>query len=528
MDENGNVYINFNHKDSSVSSFISYLFDAFSRNGISAFFDGENSHVEPADREKAEEKFSTLKVFVVVFSLNFVSHLPCLEKHIYSCRKNDDFVVVPVFYRVSISSVKQHMENSGDEFEAVQRSMHKLRRCHEYDGKRSEREFLEEIVRDVFEKLYPTEEIGIQSSLRTIKDLLCKQPWGVRTIGIFGDPGIGKTTLARSVSVKCLLAMTILASSDSEPRYRKKRVLVALDDVEKAQDAKSFLGGFDKFGPGSLIIITSKYKKVLQECSMNEIYKLKGLNYEDSMKLFRRCAFGKDVIEENLVDHSSVQAIECCDGNPSALRSYAQEFKSKTTKSMESALPDDYEMFITGNPVKNTYIRTAPYEEDDELETNKEFLSDQNSILSQYLRHSLFHPFTVSAAPPCRLYFASPLPLFSQLSVYVSFYCASGEIQRADVIVVPSPIDGAVSLVDSREIIAPTSDVPCLVTGVFPSNSDMNHDYLNLMSSFGFSFLIHEGWFSSSLYVTIYMLSDCREGYLDAFKLRLESAVIFD
>ena len=33
-------------------------------------------------------------------------------------------------------------------------------------------------------------------------------------------------------------------------------------------------------------------------------------------------------------------------------------------------------------------------------------------------------------------------------------------------------------------------------------------DYLNSMSSFGFSFLIHEGWFSTSLYVTISMLCD--------------------
>ncbi|KAL0675729.1 hypothetical protein Bca4012_003710 [Brassica carinata] len=33
-------------------------------------------------------------------------------------------------------------------------------------------------------------------------------------------------------------------------------------------------------------------------------------------------------------------------------------------------------------------------------------------------------------------------------------------------------------------------------------------DYLNSMSSFGFSFLIHEGWFSTSLYVTISMLFD--------------------
>ncbi|KAG2318557.1 hypothetical protein Bca52824_011770 [Brassica carinata] len=193
-------------------------------------------------------------------------------------------------------------------------------------------------------------------------------------------------------------------------------------------------------------------------------------------------------------------------------------------------------------------------------------------------------------------------------SRFGSFYCGSGEIRRADIIAAPSPIGGAVNLVDSGEIIAPTSDAPCLVTGACPSNSGMNRkllnfpiswlfiskprrlllwawpfknyevtdyifsppnlklmsmmfddliyvvmqrisggftgafnlrkmpnlsykkksllvgspgwslspyllsmkgdDYLNSMSSFGYSFLIHEGWFSTSLYVTISMLSD--------------------
>ncbi|VVB08003.1 unnamed protein product [Arabis nemorensis] len=352
MDNNKNnqVFISFEVEDSSVSSFISYLIAAFKRQGIFAFFDSKSSHVEAGEREGEEERFSKLKVFVVVFSKNYASHIPCLEKQIYACRNNDDFVVVPVFYHVSKSSLKQHMRNFGDEFKAVQRAKPKLRGGHEYDGERSESDFQEEIARVVFEKLYPTEEIGTQSSILEIENLLCKQPWGVRTI---------------------------------EPSHRKKRVLVALDDVQKAQDAKSFLGGFDKFGPGSLIIITSKDKRTLQECKMNEIYELKGLNDEDALKLFTRCAFGKDVIEENLLD-DSMKAIECCEGNPSALRSCAKVFKATVEK--EPVLPDVCEVFITGQGVscdtaKNTYMQFIPYEEDDEPQENKEFPSDHIAVL---------------------------------------------------------------------------------------------------------------------------------------------------
>lgn len=131
------VFLSFDHRDSSVSSFISYLIAAFNRQGISAFFDGKSGHVEAVERDKEDERFSKLKVFVVVFSDNYVSHVPCLEKYLYACRNNDDFVVVPVFYRVSTSSVKQHMENSGDVCDAIQISMPKLRRGHEYDGKKT-------------------------------------------------------------------------------------------------------------------------------------------------------------------------------------------------------------------------------------------------------------------------------------------------------------------------------------------------------------------------------------------------------
>lgn len=133
--ENNEVYVSFDLEDSSLSSFISYLSDAFNRLGIYVSKNGKSSH-EASKREWEKERVSKLKVLVVVFSKTFASHLPCLEKQIYSCRNYDDFVVVPVFYRVSKSSVKQLLENFGGAFEAVKQSMHKLRRRHEYDSKR--------------------------------------------------------------------------------------------------------------------------------------------------------------------------------------------------------------------------------------------------------------------------------------------------------------------------------------------------------------------------------------------------------
>ncbi|KAG2282983.1 hypothetical protein Bca52824_054203 [Brassica carinata] len=129
-----------------------------------------------------------------------------------------------------------------------------------------------------------------------------------------------------------------LNNQDAGPCHRRKRLLLVLDGLQNAQDAESFLRGFNRFGPGSLLIITSSDRKVLELCHVNEIYELKGLNDEDALKLFTRCVFGKDVIDEEL-RKLSVSEIERCGGNPSTIRSHAEKVKSRMeTIDMESAL----------------------------------------------------------------------------------------------------------------------------------------------------------------------------------------------
>ncbi|XP_023637102.1 protein DA1-related 4-like [Capsella rubella] len=409
---NHNVYLSFDGKDSCVSSFISYLNLAFERQGIYAFLDGKNNdHDEAAEIESESERFCNLRAFVVVFSKTF--HKSILEKYNkHPCCDNDDFVVVPVFYGISIASVKEHIKNLG----ALQRLMMKWPHGHEYDAKRSEYEFQEDIARDVFEKLYPTEEIGIYERQLEIENLLCKQPWAIYTLGICGKHGIGKTTLVRAIfrricsdyDASCFnkdfqtgyngmgpksLSLEYLSetpmetfgqsSSDSEPTYRKKRVIVVLDDVQKVQSAKSFLGGFDKFGRGSLIIITSRDRKVLEQCQMNEIYELKGLNDKDALKLVTRYAYGKDVIEENHLEY--LPMIKRFDGNPLALRKYAEELKGHAMADMGPLLPNVSTVFMNsqelscGEVEKQTDTHIS-YETDHETQPNKGFSSDGDDV----------------------------------------------------------------------------------------------------------------------------------------------------
>lgn len=231
---------------------------------------------------------------------------------------------------------------------------------------REESELIEEIAKNVSENLNPTGNIGIHTRLRELENLLCKQPWGFRSIGILGEPGIGKTTFVEAVFRRMCDGYDIsrfigcnnkiiepfsdedfqeipmekfdLNHKDTGPCHRRKRLLLVLDGLQNAQDADSFLRGFSRFGPGSLLIITSSERKVLEKCHLNEIYELKGLNDEDALKLFTRCVFGKNVIDEEL-RKLSVSEIERCDGNPSTICSYAEKMKRRMkTIEMESAL----------------------------------------------------------------------------------------------------------------------------------------------------------------------------------------------
>ncbi|CDY35461.1 BnaC03g61990D [Brassica napus] len=237
----------------------------------------------------------------------------------------------------------------------------------------SECELVEEIVKDVYEKLLPAEQIGISLRILEIEHLLCKQPWGIRRLGIWGMPGIGKTTLAKAVfdqisggyeafffikhfdkafnekGLHCLLEehfgnilmeLPRVCSSITRPSFpgdilSKKRTLVVLDDVQNPLVAESFLGGFHWFGPGSLIIITSRDKQVFRHCQINHVYEVQSLNENEALQLFSHHAIGENLREKKFMK-LSMEVIDYASGNPLALSYYGKELKGKKLSEMRT------------------------------------------------------------------------------------------------------------------------------------------------------------------------------------------------
>ncbi|KAF3508156.1 hypothetical protein F2Q69_00000736 [Brassica cretica] len=167
-------------------SFVSHLSGALRRQGISVFVFAGTDELE--SYSFPDDQNQEARVSVVVFSETYASSGRWFAKQLELHKKNG-YVIVPVFYGVDPSVVNRDLEFLG----TLKRDGNLTRHPS------SDSELVEETVRNVFAKLSPTERIGIYSRLLEIENLLCEQPWDIRSLGIWGMPGIGKTTLAKAL-----------------------------------------------------------------------------------------------------------------------------------------------------------------------------------------------------------------------------------------------------------------------------------------------------------------------------------------
>ncbi|CAF2247679.1 unnamed protein product [Brassica napus] len=302
---------------------------------------------------------------VIVFSKDCLSSASYLDKlvTILQCQRKNNMLVVPVFYGISPADVAVPEEHESADRISALKELRDLP-VHQSREECNECQVVEEIVSDVYEKLFSKEQIGIKSRLLEIEQYLCKQPKGnIRRIGIWGMPGIGKTTLAKAVfdqisggyEASCFIkhfdkafhekglyglledhfGKLLKELSRVGAKLRKKRTLVVLDDVHNSGFAESFLRGFRWFGPGSIVIVISRDKQVFRLCQINHVYEVQSLNENEALELFSQRAFGEGIRDQNL-PKPSMEMIDYANGNPFALSCYGNELKGMKLSEMET------------------------------------------------------------------------------------------------------------------------------------------------------------------------------------------------
>ncbi|KAF8118181.1 hypothetical protein N665_0006s0174 [Sinapis alba] len=337
----------------------------FQRKGITPFIDNEIKRGESIGPELIKAIRGS-KIAVILFSRNYASSTWCLDElvEIMKCRKELDQTVMAVFYEVDPSDVKKLTGEFGKVFrktcagktkECIERWRQALAQVATIAGYHSsnwdsEAAMIQRIATDVSNMLNnftPSNDfdglVGMGAHLKKMEPLLCLGSDEVRMIGIWGPPGIGKTTIARvaynqlsnsfqlSVFMDNLKAnSTRLCSDDynlklqlqqqfmcqitnhkdmvvshlgvASNRLKDKKVLVVLDGVDRSVQLDAIAKETWWFGPGSRIIITTQDQRLLRAHGVNHIYKVDFPTNDEALQIFCTYSFGqtfpKDGFEE--------------------------------------------------------------------------------------------------------------------------------------------------------------------------------------------------------------------------------------
>ncbi|KAB2623110.1 TMV resistance protein N-like [Pyrus ussuriensis x Pyrus communis] len=303
------VFLSFRGEDTRYN-FTGHLFTALHRKGINTFMDDYLSRGEEISKALLKA-IEVSRISVIVFSKDYASSRWCLDElvKILDCKKSNQQMVVPVFYRVSPSDVRNQNGSYGDGLAYLEckykdnvNKIHKWRTALSeaanlsgwtlLDKHEDESKFIHNIVEwisaqvisgtclDVAE--YP---VGIESRAQEINNVLHVGRNDVRMVGLWGIGGIGKSTIAKAVynlishkfEGSCFLnkvressmtdkgiaklQKTLLyeilrgdklkvANVDKgitliKERLSSKRILLVLDDVNDMRQLRCLAGGSD-------------------------------------------------------------------------------------------------------------------------------------------------------------------------------------------------------------------------------------------------------------------------------------------
>ncbi|XP_039173976.1 TMV resistance protein N [Eucalyptus grandis] len=386
----GNYHVFLSFRGTDVrNNFLGHLYAALEQKGIYTYIDSE-------ELRKGEQITPTLikaikdsRIAIIIFSEDYASSQWCLEEveKIMECKEQRGLTVFPVFYKVDPREVRTPRDTE-KLWKSMRASLGKIQRRDEADSIKS-------IVQEISMQLDQTplyvakHPVGLSSRVVELESKLNLESHDVLMIGLWGQGGIGKTTLAKALyndifgqfEASCFLANVRETSKDSkdlahlqekllsktllgkgltvfsvdggisliQERLRRKEVLLVLDDVSDVKQLNALAGEHEWFGKGSRIIVTTRDKRLLtlHGIDKDHIHEIKTLEDGEALELFNKHAFLRSkeiVIRRDLVD----SALHYANGLPLALEVLGSLLHGRSGREWESALNR-----LAKNPDKN-------------------------------------------------------------------------------------------------------------------------------------------------------------------------------
>ncbi|KAB2602551.1 TMV resistance protein N-like [Pyrus ussuriensis x Pyrus communis] len=377
--EKYDVFLSFRGEDTR-RGITSHLHRALEQSKIETYIDDRlqrGEEIGPALVEAIEKS----RLSVIIFSKNYPSSTWCLKElvHILKCKERCGQMVIPVFYDISPSDIRNQQGSYAvafarlekrfkDSINQVQEWRNALTTAANLSGfdysnnPWTEAVLVKKVVDDIWNKLIRESScdlnglVGIERRIEQIESLLCiHSPDACITVGIWGMGGIGKTTIAETVFHKlsskfeasfflrnvrenseqtdgldCLekkLLEEILKKKDLSrgstfvrESLSRTKVLIVLDDVSDSMQMDHLAGKRLQYGTGSRIIITSRDRRTLRPTvEEDKIYEVEGLKPDDALQLFCSRAFENN--STPITDYKGLaeKAVDYAGGIPLAL-----------------------------------------------------------------------------------------------------------------------------------------------------------------------------------------------------------------
>ncbi|CAN6699565.1 unnamed protein product [Malus baccata var. baccata] len=395
---NYDVFLSFSDEDTR-KGFTGHLHDAIEDRGYKAYMDKDDLKRGEEIKEELYRAIEESRISIIVFSKKYADSSWCLDElvKIMECRsnwgdmkQNRDLVKAFQKHNKGISKVKDGKKHEAERervkqwrkalTEAANLSGHHL----QITDNRHEAKFIREIVDKIItDWLLSTNEldvakypIGIDSRIQGITNHLLRGVSNeVVMVGIWGMGGVGKTTAAKAIynqihhlfKFKSFLAdvsnttskhslvylqKTLVSDILKEKfeissvdggirlikqQFRRRRVLVIMDNIDEVEQLNAIAGNHDWFGPKSRIIVTTRDEQLLHQVGVDKIYQLHEMSEAEALELFSWHAFSNSRPNEGYLELSR-KIVSYCGGLPLALEVLGSFLIKRTIAEWESQL----------------------------------------------------------------------------------------------------------------------------------------------------------------------------------------------